>query len=43
MALVLVDYDQDARVIALMAPGLGHDDQAETISERWTWLDTRSE
>ncbi len=38
-----VDYDHDARVIALMAHGLGHDDQAEIISERCTWLETRSE
>ncbi len=38
-----VDYDHDARVIALIAHGLGHDDQAEIISERCTWLETRSE
>ena len=32
-----VDYD---RVIALMAHGLGHADQAAIIAERCTWLET---
>ncbi len=36
-----VDYDHDDRVIALMAHGLGHADQAVIISERCTWLETR--
>lgn len=38
-----VDYDHDERVIALMAHGLGHADQAPVIAERCTWLETRSE
>jgi hypothetical protein len=38
-----VDYDHDERVIALMAQGLGQADQAAIISERCTWLETRSE
>jgi hypothetical protein len=38
-----VDYDHDERVIALMAHGLGHADQAEIITKRCTWLETRSE
>ena len=38
-----VDYDHDQRVIALMAHGLGHADQAAIITERCTWLETRSE
>ncbi len=38
-----VGYDHDERVIALMAHGLGHADQAAIISERCTWLETRWE
>lgn len=38
-----VDYDHDERVIALMAHGLGHADQAPIVTERCTWLETRSE
>jgi hypothetical protein len=38
-----VGYEHDERVIALMAHGLGHADQAAIISERCTWLETRWE
>ena len=38
-----MDYDYDQRVIALMAQGLGHADQAGIITERCTWLETRWE
>lgn len=34
-------YDQDERVIALIAHGVGHDDAAEVVKERCTWLETK--
>ena len=33
-------YDQDERVIALIAQGIGTDQTAEIVSERCTWLET---
>ena len=35
-----VGYDNDERVIALIAHGLGHEDQSPLIAERCTWLET---
>ena len=34
-------YDHDARVIALIARGIGNDGTAEIVKERCTWLETR--
>jgi hypothetical protein len=36
-------YDKDERVIGLMAGGIGHDEAAEIVKERCTWLETAAE
>jgi hypothetical protein len=33
-------YDHDERVIALIANGIGHDETAQIVKERCTWLET---
>ena len=35
-------YDQDERVISLIAHGIGHDNSAEIVKERCTWLETKA-
>ncbi len=35
-----VGYDHDARVIAMIARGFGHENAAQIIKERCTWLET---
>ena len=34
------DYDQDERVIALIAHGFGQENAADIVKERCTWLET---
>ena len=38
-----VGYDNDERVIALIAHGIGHEKQASVVGERCTWLETTNE
>ncbi len=38
-----VGYDNDERVIALIAHGIGHEGQAPIISEKCTWLETTAD
>ena len=38
-----VGYENDERVIAFIAHGIGHQDQSEIIEDRCTWLETTDE
>jgi hypothetical protein len=38
-----VGYDDDERVIAFIAHGIGHQDQSQIIEERCTWLETTAQ